>query len=181
MAQYHFQTTWRFSAPVERVWQAILDYEAYPSWWPAVAETAKLKDGDAQHVGETFRISFRTPLRYRLSFVMTTSRYEPPYELDGEASGELTGTGRWRLRSAGQGTVVQYFWDVSTSLWWMNLLAPIARPAFVWNHNRVMESGYRGLARLLARERVNGAMSEELVPEGERDETHPDEQDEQQP
>jgi hypothetical protein len=150
VAEYHFLSTWRFSAPIESVWQAIFAYEAYPSWWPAIAETAKLKDGGTDHIGESFRISFRTPLHYRLSFDVTTMHIRAPYELDGQAVGELTGTGRWRLQDDSQGTVVQYFWDVHTTLWWMNLLAPIARPAFVWNHNQVMENGRRGLARLLA-------------------------------
>ena len=31
----------------------------------------------------------------------------------------------------------------------MNLLAPIARPIFAWNHDHVMRNGAEGLARLL--------------------------------
>jgi hypothetical protein len=31
----------------------------------------------------------------------------------------------------------------------MNLLEPIARPVFVWNHDRAMEAGRRGLESLL--------------------------------
>jgi hypothetical protein len=31
----------------------------------------------------------------------------------------------------------------------MNLLAPIARPIFAWNHDYVMRNGAQGLARLL--------------------------------
>jgi hypothetical protein len=31
----------------------------------------------------------------------------------------------------------------------MNLLAPIARPVFGWNHDYVMRNGGEGLARLL--------------------------------
>jgi hypothetical protein len=33
----------------------------------------------------------------------------------------------------------------------MNLLAPIARPAFAWNHDQVMRSGLVGLQRRLRR------------------------------
>ena len=32
---------------------------------------------------------------------------------------------------------------------WMNLLAPVARPFFRWNHNVVMHQGGVGLAGLL--------------------------------
>jgi hypothetical protein len=34
----------------------------------------------------------------------------------------------------------------------MNLLAPLARPAFRWNHDYVMHNGAVGLAKLLGAE-----------------------------
>lgn len=40
-----------------------------------------------------------------------------------------------------------YEWVVRTTERWMNLLAPLARPAFAWNHNVVMRQGGEGLAR----------------------------------
>ncbi len=33
--------------------------------------------------------------------------------------------------------------------WWMNWLAPLARPFFAWNHDAVMRQGEQGLKRLL--------------------------------
>ena len=80
---------------------------------------------------------------------MTVTSAKPPTELDGRAFGELEGTGRWRLSAENGGTKVVYYWDVQTTKWWMNLLAPLARPAFKWNHDQVMEDGRRGLGRLL--------------------------------
>ena len=38
-------------------------------------------------------------------------------------------------------TAVVYEWNVSTTKPWMNLLAPIARPLFAWNHDWVMRNG----------------------------------------
>jgi hypothetical protein len=46
-------------------------------------------------------------------------------------------------------TTVLYDWDVHTTRPWMNLLAPLARPVFAWNHDWVMKRGGKGLARLL--------------------------------
>ena len=46
-------------------------------------------------------------------------------------------------------TAVVYEWNVSTTKPWMNLLAPIARPLFAWNHDWVMRNGGEGLAQLL--------------------------------
>jgi hypothetical protein len=38
---------------------------------------------------------------------------------------------------------------VRTNKRWMTLIAPLARPAFEWNHDWVMRNGGEGLARLL--------------------------------
>ena len=151
MATYSFVTTWRFRAPIEWVRDAIRDYQGWPSWWRTVVAARQVARGDAQGLGETVEFVFRTRLPYQVRFRMTTTHVRPPTELDGQAVGELDGTGRWRLRQDGDTTLVQYYWDVRTTRWWMNLLAPVARPLFAWNHDQVMESGRRGLARLLAR------------------------------
>jgi hypothetical protein len=44
---------------------------------------------------------------------------------------------------------VVYEWNVRTAKAWMNRIAPIARPAFEWNHDAVMRQGGEGLARRL--------------------------------
>lgn len=151
MADYSFVTTWRFRAPIEQVWAAIRDYQAWPSWWPAIAEAKRIAPGDADGVGDIADFTFRTRLPYQVRFLMTTTHVKPPAELDGRATGELEGTGRWRLTTEGEETLVRYFWDVRTTRWWMNVLAPLARPAFAWNHDQVMESGRAGLTRLLSK------------------------------
>ena len=156
MRTYSFVTTWHFPAPIEAVWEAIRNYQAWPSWWPSITEARQVHPGDAEGLGETVAFTFRTRLPYRLRFQMTTTSIKPPFELDGRASGELAGTGRWRLSEEAGGTKVVYYWDVGTTQWWMNLLAPIARPAFEWNHDQVMEAGRAGLARLLAERQSHG-------------------------
>ena len=45
--------------------------------------------------------------------------------------------------------MVRYEWRVRTKRGWMNLLAPIARPFFKWNHDYVMQRGGEALADLL--------------------------------
>ena len=74
---------------------------------------------------------------------------ERPRLLEGDATGELAGVGRWRLLEEDRITVVIYEWHVRTTRAWMNLLAPVARSAFKSNHDYVMRNGGEGLARLL--------------------------------
>jgi hypothetical protein len=44
---------------------------------------------------------------------------------------------------------VLYSWQVRTTKAWINLSGPLARPAFRWNHDRVMHQGGVGLAKRL--------------------------------
>lgn len=75
-------------------------------------------------------------------------RIEPYDLIEADADGELAGTGRWRFFGKGE-TTVTYEWNVRTTRPWMNLVAPVARPVFRWNHNVVMHQGGEGLAGLL--------------------------------
>ncbi|MBK8567353.1 MAG: hypothetical protein IPN76_29550 [Saprospiraceae bacterium] len=72
---------------------------------------------------------------------------------EGRAFDELQGKGIWHFSHENGVTTVQYDWLVNTTKAWLNLLAPIARPIFSWNHDKVMEAGYVGL-----KERLVGAV-----------------------
>ena len=150
MAAYRFLTAWLIEAPREHVFQALWDSERWPSWWRGVEAVTKLEDGDDEGRGSLGRYVWKSRLPYRLEFEMRTTRVERPLLMEGEARGELAGTGRWRLFEQGRLTAVVYEWDVRTTSPWMNALAPLARPFFAWNHDLVMRWGGEGLARLLA-------------------------------
>jgi hypothetical protein len=149
MPQYSFVTVWKLEAPIEDVWEAIKASEKWPSWWKYVAKVVELKKGDEDGVGGVRRYTWASPLPYKLTFETRVSEVDEPHALVGIATGELSGTGRWQLSQEGAVTTIQYNWDVATNKRILNLLAPIARPIFSWNHNIVMKAGGDGLARLL--------------------------------
>ena len=149
MAEYRFLTTWLVQAERERVWDAIYESERWPEWWKGVLEAQRLEEGDEDGVGQYGRYVWRSRLPYRLEFFVRTTKVEKPRLLEGDASGELAGTGRWRLFEQDGVTAVLYEWNVATTKAWMNLLAPVARPIFEWNHDWVMAHGGRGIAELL--------------------------------
>ena len=149
MAEYAFVTAWRLAAPREAVFAALHDSERWPEWWRGLERVVKLEDGDGEGRGSLGRYTWRSPVGYRLEFDMRITRVERPHLMEGEAAGELTGTGRWRLFEEDGACAVIYDWDVRTTAPWMNLLAPLARPFFAWNHDVVMRWGGEGLARLL--------------------------------
>jgi uncharacterized protein YndB with AHSA1/START domain len=150
MASYTFVTTWTLDAPIERVYDAIRDSLAWPSWWEAVTAVEEREPGDpATGVGNVRRYSFKGALPYSLAFDLRVEEVDAPRRLAGRATGELEGTGVWTLTQDGPTTHVRYDWNVRTTRWWMNLLAPLAAPVFRRNHDFVMNSGARGLCRLL--------------------------------
>jgi hypothetical protein len=149
MADYHYVSTWRLQAPIEQVWAALNDLEHLPTWYRGVHEARELVPGDALGVGRRVRYVIKGRLPLRLAFEATTIRSVPPQDQELRAEGELAGTGRWSLDQQGEVTTVRYHWDVRTTRPWMNLLAPLARPIFIWNSRGVLLEAGEGLARLL--------------------------------
>lgn len=156
MKRYQLTTDWQLPAPIEAIWDALYDVATWPQWWPYVQSAVELTPGDAAGVGAVRRYTWTSRLPYSLSFEMRSTIVERPFVLEGEAQGELNGTGRWTLRQEGACVGVRYDWSVSTSRAWMNALAPLMAPVFRWNHGQVMAAGARGLARHLGVELLRG-------------------------
>jgi uncharacterized protein YndB with AHSA1/START domain len=157
MADYAFLTAWRVAAPREAVFEVLHASERWPEWWDGLERVVTLEEGDDEGRGSLGLYTWRSVLRYRLEFEMRITRVERPHRMDGEATGDLTGTGIWRLYEDDRATAVLFEWRVHTTRRWMNALAPAAGPVFRWNHDRLMRAGGHGLARRLGVELLSGA------------------------
>ena len=149
MREYSFVTRWYLEAPIERVFAEIETPSEWPSWWPGVRAVSVLDEGRPDGVGHVTRTTWRSRLPYDLTFNARTVLREAPRVIEVEAFGELSGRGRWELASDGNGTLVTYYWNVATSKWWMNVLAPLARPFFERNHDVIMRWGGEALGKRL--------------------------------
>ena len=150
MADYRFLTTWLLEAERDRVWEAIYDQRAWPSWWRGVESVVELDPGDANGVGAHSRLTWRSKLPYDLVFEVRTHAVVRPHLIEADVTGELEGSGRWRFFEQEGVTAAIYEWNVRTTKRWMNALAPLARPAFKTNHDWVMRNGATGVAGLLS-------------------------------
>ncbi|MCW3848043.1 SRPBCC family protein [Sphingomonas sp. LB-2] len=148
--QFDLVTDWTFDQPIERVWKLLHDPRGWPRWWPAVLRVEQVEHGDETGVGAVNHFEWQTALPYRLAFEMRVTRLEPMALIEGRAVGDLDGRGLWTLREAADATHVRYQWTVGLRKRWMRWLVPLLAPVFIWNHNRVMEQGRRGLERALA-------------------------------
>ncbi len=164
MATFALASRWHLEAPVEAVWEALTAAEAWPRWWRYAHAVELLEAGEADGRGALRRFVWTSRLPYRLAFEMRTTRVERLRTIEGAAVGELNGTGRWDLTSAGSITTARYTWIVSTGRPWMNRLAPLLASAFRWNHHAVMAAGARGLARHLGARLVGAEAGEAPLP-----------------
>ena len=149
MAEFRLVTQWEIEAPLQRVCDAIYRCGQWPQWWKGAERVEEVDPGDVNGIGSLRRFTWKGRLPYRLSFDMRVTRAVPLAMLEGRASGEVEGIGRWRFYPDGRVTVVRYEWLVQTNRPWMNAVAPVARPLFEWNHDQVMRQGAEGLARWL--------------------------------
>jgi hypothetical protein len=147
--KFHLVTEWDFDAPVEVLWRILAAPETWPGFWPSVRRVDLIEPGDPDGIGSLRRMTWSTALPYDLVFDMRTTRIEPFSLIEGRASGELDGIGRWTLSPRGPGCHVRYDWIVAVTKPWMVRLAFLLRPAFAWNHGIIMERGRRGLLRQL--------------------------------
>lgn len=146
MTPYRFVTTWHVTAPVQEVWDAL---QCVSRWWPGMVLSQHLTPGQ-QGVGARYERLTRGRLPYSLHYVLTITRHDPPWAAAYDSEGDLVGEGGYELAQTGDTTEVRFTWNVATRSRWMNLLAPLLKPLFAWNHNYVMRQGEKALQRYLS-------------------------------
>src|SRR5262245_12796728 len=108
--RFELVTRWSFTSPPVAVWAALSVPEEWPAWWRAIKKVEVLEPGDACGIGAYRRFTWRTALPFAITINMRTLRIEPLDVIEGQADGELTGTGTWTLTPENGGTLVRYDW-----------------------------------------------------------------------
>jgi len=146
---YHFHSEWEIRATPAQIWQALLSQPfAWDHWWPQLRDVhdIRIKPGE---VGSSFRCSWQAPLGYRLDCLILVKSVEQHQSAVLEISGDLAGTAVCTMRRQGDVTHLSIDWQVKTMKAWMNRLAPLLKPLFVWGHHTVMMSGERGFSNYM--------------------------------
>lgn len=150
-SKYHFITWIELGATSQQIWDTLAKSEDWVSWWRWLEHAEVLDPGNANGVGHRVRHRVTSPLRYRLTYVGSVTVAEEALMSRFEAVGDLEGVGQFALEPAGsESTLITFHWLVETPKPWMNLLAPLARPLFVWSHHRLMYDFARDLAGALS-------------------------------
>lgn len=145
--RYHFLTEMSLSAPPAEVERVLRDVTAWPTWWRWARRVERVNHVPSGTVGARYRNQIRTPMLYGFTYeTEIIGVADGRIRLD--ATGDLEGMGVFEYESleAG-GAYLRFSWLVQTSRRWMNLVGPLARPVFTWNHDLLMTDFARGLAR----------------------------------
>lgn len=147
--RYRLQTVWRTSADIERIWEILAHYSAWPSWWQGIRKVEVLRSGDERGVGTVLRQGWRSWLPYTLVFDLEMIRLESRRVLEGRASGDLEGICKWTFIPVDGGTEIRFEVNVRPGRWWMNLPVPFAARIVRSNFETIMRWGREGLERSL--------------------------------
>ncbi len=148
-ADYHFMVGWHADAPPEAVWDLVADPRTYERWWPEFKQVTQLND--IEGVGARVAADARSLLPYHLRFELESIRYDRPHVAEVRSRGDLDGVMRWLFVPYAGGTYLVFDEQVRTGRRLMSVMAPVARPFFIWNHRLMMKHGEQGLRRELAR------------------------------
>jgi hypothetical protein len=146
---YRFQTVWRTSADIERIWETLANYAVWPTWWRGIRKVEVLRSGDESGVGTVLRQCWRSWLPYTLVFDLEMIRLDSRRVLEGRASGDLEGICKWTFTPANAGTEIRFDVNVRPGRWWMNLPIPLAPQIVRANFETIMRWGREGLERKL--------------------------------
>nr|WP_235022918.1 SRPBCC family protein [Amycolatopsis alkalitolerans] len=141
---YRFRDTWVIGAPVPVVFDAVVDLENYPRWWPDVRSVRQIDEDTAELV-------CRASLPYGLTIRMRRAEQnESTGRLRVHLDGDLEGLLAASILRHPAGSTLEIVQQVVVRKPLLRRLSPVARPLFRLNHALMMRRGLTGLRARLA-------------------------------
>lgn len=153
---YSFISKWEVRAPLEKVWELIDKGEDWHLWWKSVVGTEVLNESTVGDTGQLIHYTWRALLPFTLSINFRITRKEMYKCIEGVSTGDLVGTGVWTFEEHNGITFIQYQWEVESTKKLINLISPLFKGFFTYNHNLIMHRGAKGLAKRLGAKLVAG-------------------------
>lgn len=114
MGAIEIRGCWRSTAPVEDVWDVLVDLETWPEWWPAISGVTLVEPSAHGIAAARLTFSTRPPLRPLVATLEVVERHQPS-RLDVVVSdGPLGGSGVFTIDPDPEGSRSCY--DVSLSV-----------------------------------------------------------------
>ncbi len=140
---YRFRNVWAVRATAGRVFDALVDLDSYPAWWPDIRAVNRVDDDTAELV-------CRSTLPYVLTFRLHRAEEDAGKgRMRVDMTGDLEGYVQGVVAARTQGAVLAISQRVVVNKPLLRALAPVARPVFRANHALMMWRGQRGFRAYL--------------------------------
>jgi uncharacterized protein YndB with AHSA1/START domain len=140
---FRFDREFELDASPDRLWAVLERTDEYPSWWSWLKT---LEDGDLRQ-GAVAHCVVRAPLPYTLRFDVAVERVVPHELISTMVRGDLEGPARLDIQARSGGCTARLSWVLELRDTLLRPLSMFARPAMVWAHDRVIETGLRDFER----------------------------------
>lgn len=128
-----------FAVPPDELWAAMARVDAYQAWWPWLRSF----DGAALATGTTWAAVVQPPLPYRLRFEIHLTEVDAPRGARAEVTGDIIGTARIEITSAGVGSELHLVSELAPSRPVLQTVSRLAGPIARFGHAWVMDTGLR--------------------------------------
>ncbi|MET0827148.1 MAG: SRPBCC family protein [Acidimicrobiales bacterium] len=133
------ERTWRSTHAAPEVWDTVLDFAAYRSWWPWLIEFTPPRLAS----GAGTRAVVRAPAGYLLRLDLTLAEVDAPHRVDIVVAGDVEGRSTVTVRPREDGSDVALAWTLAPRRSLLRVLGVVARPVLVRGHDRILDDGLR--------------------------------------
>ena len=152
LRRYRFEDKWVVDAPIDRVWDSIVNVEGWPVWWKGLELSHSFDKLPVGIEGKCYQTRWKSSLHYRLEVNVVIRESSKHDLIVADIHGDIEGIGTCFIKEGCRGTQGCFSLDVRTNKTWMNLFSPFLKRYFVENHSRIMAKGVHGFKMHLARE-----------------------------
>ncbi|MFH2092510.1 MAG: hypothetical protein ABIJ31_09120 [Pseudomonadota bacterium] len=157
--QYSFSTSWDIDAPLELVWNELINYQKWPTWCRSLEKIEQRGFFDAVKRGNTIRSTWKGVLPYRITFDSVVDNVTQYSFLSFDVTGDLYGQGMCYFRASHDITTIHFIWNVSPTKLWIKMSSPFARVIFIENHNYIMDQTLAGFVSMITRKTQSMALN----------------------
>jgi hypothetical protein len=152
--QYCFNNLWRVNAPLDLIWNEVVNYERWPVWCEGLEKIEPIGLFGCLGKGNNIRSIWKGSLPYTITFDAMLEDFTPYSFLSFKVTGDLHGQGFCQFKSFPGRTTIHLVWNVSPTKLWMRMSSLVAKSIFMENHNIIMEQAITDFTQMISKDSV---------------------------
>ncbi len=149
MAKYTIKLVWKIKAPLEDVWDAILNTHNWPKWWKNIRQVKETIRGFDTGTGSLRYYKLRGILPYRITFCIMTTNVVQYEIIEGDIYGDIKGNIEWHFSKENEFIIVHIIWAVHDTKPLTYIASFFFFYLFKWNFKSIFKRGAKSLTRYL--------------------------------